>query len=372
MDTGRRPVLSRAMVPPFSHPLVSVVLPVRNAAATIVRAVASVRAQTLPEWELIVVDDGSTDGTREILRELARAEPRIKLIVQVPAGVAAAANAGVAAAQGKFIARMDADDESHVERLAAQVDFLEARENRDVGVVGSLVEFGGDRVASAGYALHVDWTNSLLTPEAIALNRFIESPLVNPSVMFRRELVARHGGWRDGDFPEDYELWLRWLDAGVRMAKVPRVLLTWHDAPTRLTRTDARYGPEKFFEMKAEWSAREVGRIVPNPPSERRVEDNVPCPRKIFIWGAGRHTRKRAAHLNAHGVTIAGYIDVDAKKTGRGLGGTGVPVLDAEALPPPGEIFVLSYVTTRGARDYNREKLRTRGYIEGRDFLMCA
>ena len=358
MDTARALTMNRVIVPSLSPPLVSVVLPVRNAASTITRAVASVRAQTLPDWELIAVDDGSTDGTRDVLRELARAEPRMKIIEQAHAGVAHAANAGTAAAQGRFFARMDADDESRPERLAAQVEFLSAPENRDVGVVGSLVAFGGDRVASAGYALHVDWTNSLLTPAAIALNRFVESPLVNPSVMFRRELVARHGGWRDGDFPEDYELWLRWFDAGVRMAKVPRGLLTWHDAPTRLTRIDARYLPEKFFELKAEWIARELARVAGG--------------RKVFVWGAGRHTRKRAAHLGAHGVTIAGYVDVDVKKTGRGLGGTGAPVIAADALPPPGGIFVLSYVTTRGARDYNREKLLARGYIEGRDFLLCA
>jgi glycosyltransferase involved in cell wall biosynthesis len=338
--------------------LVSVVLPVRNAAATVARAVASVVRQTWSDWELVIVDDGSTDGTGEILRTLARAEPRLRVIGQPPAGVAHAANAAVAAARGTLIARMDADDESHPERLAAQVALLGDPANRELGVVGGLVAFGGDPVASAGYALHVDWTNSLVTPAAIALNRFVESPLVNPSVMFRRELVARHGGWRDGDFPEDYELWLRWLAAGVRMAKVPRVLLTWHDAPTRLTRTDARYSPDAFFRAKAEWIARELARVAGG--------------KQIFVWGAGRHTRKRAAHLTAHGVTIAGYVDVDAKKTGRRLGGTGLPVLADEALPKPGEIFVLSYVTTRGARDYNRAKLAARGYVEGRDFLLCA
>jgi glycosyltransferase involved in cell wall biosynthesis len=358
VDIGRRRGLARAVVSSPSSPLVSVVLPVRNAAGTIARAVASVRAQTFSDWELVAVDDGSTDGTREILRGLARDEPRMKVVAQAGAGVAVAANAGVAAARAELIARMDADDESHPERLAAQVEFLCAPENRATGVVGSLVEFGGDRAASAGYALHVDWTNALVTSEALALARFVESPLVNPSVMFRRELVARHGAWRDGDFPEDYELWLRWLDAGVRMAKVPRVLLTWHDSPSRLTRTDARYAPEKFFAMKAEWIARELARVAAG--------------RDIFVWGAGRHTRKRAAHLTAHGVVIAGYIDVDAKKTGRGLGGTGVPVIGDHALPAPGKLFVLSYVTTRGARDYNREKLVAHGYLEGRDFLLCA
>jgi hypothetical protein len=191
--------------------------------------------------------------------------------------------------------------------------------------------------------------------------------VVNPSVMFRRPLVAQHGGCRDGDFPEDYEMWLRWLDAGVRMAKVPRVLLTWHDAPTRLTRTDGRYAPENFFRMKAEWIAREVDRAL-RARSSRATER----PAHLYVWGAGRHTRKRAAHLERHGVTIAGYVDVDVKKTGRGIGGTGLQVLAPTELPPPGEIFVLGYVSSRGARDCNRTQLRARGYVEGRDFLMCA
>lgn len=339
---------------------VSVVLPVFNAVATIARAVDSVRAQTWDDWELVVVDDGSTDGTREILRELARVEKRMRVIEREHAGVAVAANTAMAAAQGALVARMDADDVSHPERLAAQVAWLDAAENRGVGVVGSLVEFGGDRDARGGYALHVDWVNSLVTPEEIALNRFVEQPLANPSVMFRRELVEKLGGYRDGDFPEDYELWLRWLDAGVRMAKVPRVLLTWHDSAGRLTRTDMRYAPDAFFRAKAPWIARELARVAGG--------------RKIFVWGAGRHTRKRAGALAEHGVSIAGYVDVDVKKTGRGIGGTGLPVIGAEALPAPGAdgIFVLSYVTTRGAREYNRARLVERGYGEGRDFLMCG
>ena len=337
-------------------PRVSVVLPVFNAVATVVRAIESIRAQTWGDWELVVVDDGSTDGTREMVRTLAREEARMRVIEWEHAGVVAAANAGIAAARGDLIARMDADDESHPERLAEQVALLE-REVA-VGVAGCLVEFGGDRVARAGYALHVDWLNALVTPEELARARFMEQPVANPSVLWRRELAERHGVFRDGDFPEDYELWLRWLDAGVRIAKVPRVLLTWQDAPTRISRTDARYAPEAFFRTKAEWIARELARSGNG--------------RAVWVWGAGRHTRKRAAYLETWGVRIAGYVDVDVKKTGRGIGGTGAPVIGVEALPAPGEIVVLSYVTTRGAREYNRARLVERGYAEGRDFWLCG
>ncbi len=337
-------------------PRVSVILPVFNAVATVERAVASIRAQTWADWELVVVEDGSTDGTREMLRAAAREEKRLVLVEREHGGVVAAANAGIAVARGEFVARMDADDVAAPGRLAAQVGLLER--DATLGVVSGRVEFGGDRTARAGYALHVDWLNGLTTSEEIARARFTEQPVANPSVLWRRELAERHGVFRAGDFPEDYELWLRWLDAGVRIAKVPEVVLTWNDPPTRISRTDGRYAPEAFFRIKAEWLARELARSAAG--------------REVWVWGAGRHTRKRAAHLETWGVRIAGYVDVDAKKTGRGIGGTGAPVIAPEALPEPGSTVVLSYVTTRGAREYNRARLEERGYVEGRDFWLCG
>ncbi|RXK53098.1 glycosyltransferase [Oleiharenicola lentus] len=334
-------------------PSVSVLLPVRNGLPALARAVTSVRVQSWGDWELIAVDDGSTDGTSEWLRAAARADARIKLVAQPARGLVTALHAGCAAAQGRFIARMDADDECHPERLAAQVELFER--NPEIGVASCLVGFGGDRQANAGYALYVDWLNSLVTPEQIALNRFIESPLAHPSVLFRRELLERHGGYRDGDFPEDYELWLRWLEAGVRMAKVPRELLIWHDTPGRLSRSDPRYDPEAFFRVKAAYLAQHVVRLGR---------------REVWIWGAGRPTRKRAAHLEAHGLKIVGYVDIDARKTGKAV--AGVPVVSPEELPEPGAVFLLGYVAKRGAREDTRSRLARRGWHEGRDFLMGA
>lgn len=335
-------------------PLVSVVMPARNAGATVARAVASIQGQTFRDWELVALDDGSKDATRFILIEMAQLDPRIR-VLRTKAGIAGALNAGVAAAAGEFVARMDADDECASDRLEKQVAFLQA--HPDVGVVGSRVAFGGDRAAAEGYALHVDWVNSLLTPEEIHLNRFVESPFAHPSVMFRRALVHEHGVYRDGDFPEDYELWLRWMDAGVQMAKLPESLVIWNDPPDRASRTDPRYSPEAFYRLKAFWLAEWL---------KREVE----APREVWVWGAGRPTRQRAAHLTGHGVRIAGYIDVDEKKTGRKVGG--VPVVGPGQLPAREQAFVLGYVGTRGARDLIRAQLVGAGRREGRDFLMCA
>ncbi len=334
-------------------PAVSIVLPAYNAEAAIRAAIDSIRDQTFSDWELLIVDDGSADETRAIAQSAARADSRIRVLERAHGGIVAALNAGIAAAHAPLIARIDADDEALPERLAEQTKWIATAK---VGLVSCLVEYGGDRIANAGYALHVDWVNGLVTAEDIEMNRFIESPLAHPTVMFRRELIDQFGGYRDGPFPEDYELWLRWLDAGVRMVKVPRMLLRWNDPPTRLSRADPRYSPENFFRIKATYIARELARV-------RRG-------REVWIWGAGRPTRKRAAHLTEGGVTISGYIDVDKKK----IGGTvaGRPVIGPADLPPPDEAVVLSYVGSRGARDLIRAALLSRGFREPTDCLMCA
>ena len=335
-------------------PSVSVLLPVHNAAATLGRAIGTIREQTFREWELLVVDDGSTDASTEIALMASQGDDRIRVLTQPHGGIVAALNHGVAIARGIYLARMDADDESWPERLEEQRTFL--NRHPEIGLVGCLVEFGGDRSTNLGYAMHVDWINSLVTPEAIALNRFVESPFAHPSVMMRRDLLDQHGPYREGDFPEDYELWLRCLDAGVKMAKVPRVLLRWNDPPNRLSRRDGRYAPERFFRLKASWIGRELRRRG--------------LARGVWIWGAGRPTRKRAAHLADAGVSPAGYIDIDPKKIGRRV--NGLPVVAPSDIPPPADAFVLGYVSSRGARDLIRSALTARAYEEGRDFLMCA
>jgi hypothetical protein len=116
--------------------------------------------------------------------------------------------------------------------------------------------------------------------------------------------VARCGRYADGAFPEDYELWLRWLAAGVRMEKLPDALLVWRDTPRRLSRTDPRYAPDAFDELRAHHLARWLAETNPHHPD-------------VTIWGAGRVSRRRAARLRAQGVRVTGWIDIDPRKIAR-------------------------------------------------------
>ncbi len=335
-------------------PAVSVVLPVFNAAGTLPGCLASLGAQTCADWELVAVDDGSADATPQLLAAAAAADPRVRVLTQAHAGIVAALNAGLSAAHAPLIARLDADDLCHPQRLARQIEYL--AHNPATGLCATQVEFGGDPLKNRGYALHVEWTNSLLSPAEIALNRFIEAPVAHPSVMFRRELLAAHGGYHDCGWPEDYDLWLRWLEAGVVFAKLPEKLVRWNDSPRRLSRTHPRYAVEAFYRCKCHHLARWL----------RRELDARP----LYLRGAGKITRRRFAALAAEGCPLAGYVDVDPRKLGARIGG--LPVLAPEAVPPAGECFVLGAVGSRGAREFIRAQLTAQGRREGRDFLLVA
>jgi glycosyltransferase involved in cell wall biosynthesis len=333
-------------------PRVSVILPVRDGARTLPAALASLAAQTFRDFEVVCVDDGSEDATADLLDGWKRDEPRLRVIRQPRLGLVAALNRGVGAARGEFIARMDADDVGHPDRLRLQVGRLHAEP--DLGVMSCRVEFGGNRAAAAGYARYVDWINGLLTHEEIALARFRESPLAHPSVMFRRELPERHGGYRDGRFPEDYELWLRWMEAGVRFAKAPEVLLTWNDAPDRLSRTHPNYDVNAFYDMKAGYLAQWLAAHNPRHP-------------RVVIIGAGRVTRRRVEKLIALGVEVEAWADLDPKKIGRAY--HGAPVVHHEAIPPPDQCFVVPFVSSIGAADQIRGMLEGRGFVRGKTFI---
>ena len=323
-------------------------MPVYNAAATVLRALDSLRAQSFQSLEIIVINDGSTDGSLELLRQ----QSDIKLLDHSHRGIVPALNDGLAAAGGDYIARMDADDFSLPERIEQQASFLDAFP--EIGIVGSKVGFGGDRQKQAGYAAYVDWINALTDPGEIALNRFVESPFAHPSVMFRRELFEQYGAYRDGPFPEDYELWLRWMANGVRAAKVEKELLIWNDPPSRLSRTDTRYSIDAFYKTKAEYLF-------------QWLEQNNPHHPEIIIWGAGRTTRKRADILTQYGLRITSYIDLK-QRTLR----CGTPVIHHNDLPAPDTCFILPMVGNRGAREQIRAFLRQRGFTEGRNCLFAA
>jgi GT2 family glycosyltransferase len=251
---------------------------------------------------------------------------------------------------------MDADDLAHPERLVRQVEYLE--KHSDIAAVGSLVEgFPADTLRE-GFQVYIDWLNRLVTPEAIAREIYIESPIAHPSIMIRRSWLERMGGYEEHGWPEDYDLWLRMHLAGAKFAKVEEILVYWREDPQRLTRTDSRYSVENFIRAKAHY-------LCQGPLSEYEA---------VIVWGAGQMGRRISKHLQRKGAPIQAFIDVDPKKIGRELRGR--PVYAREALPEllesPSKTVVLAAVSSRGARELIREHLNGLGLREGIDWWAVA
>ena len=175
--------------------------------------------------------------------------------------------------------------------------------------------------------------------------------------MFRKQLVGKHGGYKNGDFPEDYELWLRWLEAGVKMEKVPENLFYWSDRAGRLSRTDNRYSFWAFYRIKTEYLARWLASNNPHHPD-------------VVIWGAGRTTRKRVELLQELGIRVTLYTDINPNRMGTVI--HGIPVSMPDGLPPPDKCFVLSYVGSTGARELIAAELSNQGFIPGVSWLPVA
>lgn len=334
----------------MSDPSVSIIFPFRDAGSTVAEAIESIRSQTLHSFELLAIDDGSSDDSAAIVEAARENDARIRLLSPGRQGLVPALNIGLAEARSDLVARMDADDVMLPARLEEQ--HRRMKEDAGLAVLGSRVELFPEESIRAGYREYVRWQNDCTTHEQIETHRYLESPFAHPSVMMRRSVVMAAGHYRDGPFPEDYELWLRLLANGARMEKVPRVLLRWRESPLRASRMDPRYSREAFDRLRAEWLAR---------------DPRLHAGRPIAIWGAGRRTRIRAAHLVRRGIAPAVWIDIDPRKIGRRI--DDVPVVGPEWLDLEQKPFVLVYVATHGAREIIAERLTALGYAIGRDWL---
>lgn len=336
---------------PAVSPKVSVVLPARNAETTIDAAVDSVRAQTFADFELLAIDDGSVDGTRALLERHARDDERVRVLSTGGVGLVGALQLGLAQSRGALLARMDADDVSRPERFARSVERLEAEPSlAGVGTGVDIVRH--DQPPSPSLVSYGRWLSSLTTPERLFADRLIESPLCHPSVMLRRDALERCGGWRDGDFPEDWELWLRLLERGERLVCLPEVLHVWTDHDRRLTRTDSRYRRDRHTKLRASVLAARFSN------------------RPLCIWGAGETGIALFKALRAHGVTVERFIDVNTRKIGQRI--HGARVVWPDDVGAPADEHVIAAVGAHGARAEIRAFLDSRGFVEGEHFTVAA
>lgn len=234
---------------------VSVVLPVHNAARYIGAAVDSILSQTFRDFELILLDDGSTDGSGGILADRAGRDPRVRVLRQENRGLIATLNRGCAEAAGRYVARMDADDVSFPDRLERQVAFLETHPG--VAAVGGAVQYMDDRGPLKMIQRHP------ADPEAIREGLLRASCLAHPTVVMRRDAVVAAGGYRPAFLhAEDYDLWLR-LAEREDLANLPAPVLYQRLHPEQVSFAHIEQQVIATLGAQAAARARRAGRSDP-------------------------------------------------------------------------------------------------------------
>lgn len=279
--------------PPMS--LIDILIPVRNADAFLGEAVGSVISQTFSDWRIIAVDDHSTDDTWAILCALAETDHRTICIRNEGSGIVQALNTALSYSTAPFLARMDADDLSSSGRLEKVLALMDSEPS--AGVAGSRVAVFPPEAASANMKRYIKWQNSLITPDQIRRERYVESTMTHATAVFRREVLLETGGWYDGPFPEDLDLWLRLHREGVRFIKHPEALYFWREHGLRETRHSRRCTPEAFHRCKvrhltAELLDRSINRVCILGPEGARRRWTVSLAEKgfktqSFAWKPG-------------------------------------------------------------------------------------
>ncbi len=229
----------------LSNPKVTVLMPVYNSKLFLDEAISSILEQTFKDFEFIIIDDGSTDSSPEIIKKWSEKDNRIRLYSQSNQGIVHALNSGIRHARGKYIARMDADDIALPGRLDKQYHFLE--EHSSVGVIASRVRI----VDEHGKDLGDIWPeDKCLSYEQILQQLPISNCIAHPSVMASTKLLRRYG-YRNQLHAEDADLWLRMLSDGVVIEKLPQKLLKYRVHPKSITQSANRAeGIEKQLRLK--------------------------------------------------------------------------------------------------------------------------
>ncbi len=272
---------------------VTVILPFRDAVKNIERSVNSILNQSFQDLELILVNDGSTDGSRELIENFK--DERIKIINLASNGTVVALNEAIYLSQSDFIALMDPYDISRNDRIEKQYNSLTGK--NDIDVISSLVKYIPDNV-DQNIRAYVEWTNSILSNQDIYYKRFINSTVLHSTLMFKKSLITSYGLFRDGEFPEDYEILLRWMNKGIKFLKLDEELTEWCDDIQRLSRRHIKYNSGAASGIKIKYFNNWFGGYFRTQPD-------------IFLWGNKPVNKHKITNLENDGVKIAGYVNED-------------------------------------------------------------
>lgn len=263
--------------------LISVIMPVKNAALFLTECLNSILVQDYTHWELIAVDDASLDNSWSILQHYAKIHPNISCVRNNGVGIIAALKTAYSLSKGTYISRMDADDRMPVDKLKC---LYQALSKKGKGFVSTgLVQYFSAQTLGNGYRAYAAWLNGLTRQQTNFSELYKECVIPSPCWMIHRDDLNRCGAFDIAQYPEDYDLCFRWYKHRIKCIGIPKILHHWRDSAHRASRTDPNYADNNFLQLK-------VGYFL----ALHRTKE-----RPLIVWGAGKKGKKLAYLLKQSG-----------------------------------------------------------------------
>jgi glycosyltransferase involved in cell wall biosynthesis len=282
----------------MQKPLISILTPFKNTSKFLNTCLSSIVNQSYTNWELLIIDDNSTDDSFKIVNAFAESDKRIKLLKNSGNGIIDALQLAFKASKGEYITRMDSDDIMHPEKLQLMHNDLQSHGKQHIAL--GLVHYFREEGIGYGFALYEKWLNELTSSGTNFNEIYKECVIPSPCWMIHRSDLIACGAFNPNTYPEDYDLAFRFYKQGYKCIPAHTVLHQWRDYDTRASRTQKQYAENHFTDLKLHYF----------------LELNYDASRPLTIWGAGTKGKTIAKKLKAMHIPFIWVCD-NPKKIGK-------------------------------------------------------
>jgi len=282
--------------------LISILMPFKNTEKYLQECLDSILAQSYTHWELLAINDHSTDGSLEIAKAYARQDSRIRVLSNQGHGIIPALRLGYSQAQGTWISRMDSDDRMTPCKLSELLKNL-IRGGRG-SVSTGLVSYFSDQPLGAGYKRYEEWINGISLAENNLEDIYRECVFPSPCWMIHREDLDKCGAFDSDIYPEDYDLCFRFYREKFKAVSSKHLLHYWRDYAERASRTDPHYQDHQHYQLKVHYF----------------LQLECDSSSHIVLWSAGKKSKELSKHLIERAIDFT-WVCTNEKKIGNKIAG---------------------------------------------------
>lgn len=335
----------------MQNPLVSILIPYKNTAVFLSECLNSIKDQTYANWEVIAINDHSTDNSLQLVQNFAKSDQRIKFFQNSGEGIIEALRLAYDKSKGHFITRMDSDDRMAEEKIQVLVESLQKHGTGHLAV--GQVRYFSERGISNGYERYEKWLNELTAEGNNYTEIYKECVVPSPCWMAFRADLDSCGAFLPNRYPEDYDLTFRFYEKGLKCIPCDTLLHHWRDYDTRTSRTSEHYAQNYFLDIKLHYFLK----------LDRDTN------RSLVIWGAGNKGKAIAKGLQNLQIDFVWLCD-NPKKIGKSIYGQGLHHYSLlEQLEHPQSIITVANVAAQKEISNHLHKLAQRSMTDY--FFFC-